>query len=768
MNFDNNDSDIFDLEQLERIDFQKENPPPKKRPEPPQKKVVGKRFLTLFFIVVLILSCIAGMGLKFLHYIYMTLPKPEELSNIQPSLVTKVYASDSSLVHEFSVERRFWVSLNDIPKELQQAVVSIEDRRFYTHWGIDIKRIFGAVVVDVISGEYAQGASTLTQQLARNVYLTSKQTLIRKIREILTAIQLEAYYTKDEIMELYLNMVYLGAGVYGVEAASQRYFSKPVKELTLNECAVLAGCIQLPEYYRPDRKKNHKRTTIRRRSVLIGMRKMGFISKATAKQVAADSIPSNPQPAVSKKAPYFIEVVRRHMEKTYGEHKLYNGGLSIYTTLDVKAQDTTDWAVSYFLDSLQRRTNRLFLDSTLAYKDLKVSKIHYLNNFDSIYTANKEFYKELPDSLRLRIVQASVVALNAHTGAVRVLTGGRDFSESKFNRAMQARRQPGSAFKPFVYTVAIDSGFTPASIVMDQPITLETPEGLWRPENYEHEFYGPVTIRHSLKKSINLVAIQVLQDIGAYNVINLARKMGLKHRLNPVPALAIGACEATNMEMTSAYSVYPNYGFQATPYFIEAVFDKNGRCLEKHEPESKQVISPQTAFLMSSMLTTVVRAGTGAQVGARGFHRPTGGKTGTTNDYSDAWFIGFTPQIACGVWVGVDERRSMGYGVTGSKGSIPIWVATMKSLHRKLPLKNFEQPKNIAYANFCRTTNKLATRYCPDVYQEFIKADHQGDTCDVHVARGYRRPKSVIKRLGTNKKGTTNIEKKKKRRSLQF
>ncbi len=719
-----------------------------------------KRFFAFLILVLLIFSFITGMGLRFLYLMYNTLPGPQELSNIQPSLVSKVLASDSSLVHEFSVERRFWVPLNKIPIELQQAVIAIEDRRFYQHWGIDIKRIISAIIVDIISRKYAQGASTLTQQLARNVYLTFKSSMIRKIREAMTAVQIESYYTKKEILELYLNMVYLGAGVYGVEAASQRYFSKSVNELTLNECAVLAGCIQRPEHYRPDRKKNLNRTTTRRNIVIKSMRKQSFISREKAKSIINDSIPSNPQEVVSKKGPYFVEMVRRYMEKKYGEHLLYNGGLTIYTTLDPVAQDSTDKAITYHLDSLQRRANRLFLDSTLAYKALNIKKIFFLNHFDSLYNLHKKDYKDLPDSMRLRIVQASVVALDVKTGAIRVLSGGRDFSESKFNRAIQARRQPGSSFKAFVYTVAINNGYTPSTIVLDQPITLETPDGIWRPENYDKEFLGPVTVREALKKSINLVAIQVLQDIGVYNVINYARQAGLKHSLKPVPALAIGACEVTNMEMTSAFSIYPSYGCQAKPYFIEKVYDKKGRLLEEHVPEVKYILPSRTAYLMTSLLISVVRGGTGASVGQRGFMRPAGGKTGTTNDYSDAWFVGFTPQIACGVWVGVDERRSMGLGVTGAKGALPIWVKSMKALHRNLPIKGFGQPSGIVSARVCNETHKLATRYCPDYSIEIFNIDHLPDSCDVHVLKQQRKGKNVMKLFGTNKKRTYDKVKK--------
>ncbi len=607
----------------------------------------------------------------------------------------------------------------------------------------------------------AQGTSTLTQQLARNVYLSQKRSYVRKIREALTAIQLETYYTKDELLELYLNMVYLGAGVYGVEAASQRYFGKPVKELGLAECATLAGCIQLPEHYRPDKKRNHKRTMKRRNTVLHSMGLMGYVPKEKVKEVSKEPIIADPVKKLDNRAPYFVEMVRQYMEDKYGADRLYNDGLTIYTTLDPVANDSAKAKIDNYLDSLQRRTNALFLDSTKAFRDINVKRSFFLDNFDSLYTERKDEYKELPDSMKLRIVQTSVVALDVHTGAIKVLIGGRDFLENRFNRAIQAKRQPGSSFKPFVYTVGIDSGYTPASIIMDQPITLETPEGLWRPENYEHEFHGPTTLRDALRRSVNLVAIQVLMDVGVHNVINFARKAGLKHRLSPVPALAIGACEATPMEMASAYSIYTNYGNQATPYFIEAIVDRNGRLLEQHEHEEKEIISPQTAFLMGDMMTSVVRAGTGTQIIKRGFTRQAAGKTGTTNDYSDAWFVGYTAQMACAVWTGVDERRSMGYGVTGAKGSIPVWVSTMKALHRDLPEMSFPRPEGIEEVPICTETHGLATKYCPKPYTEYVKSDCKPEECTEHVL--HKSNSNTQSRFGT-----TTKPKKKKTSTLIF
>lgn len=732
-------------------------------PPPGQARTRGKRVFAVVLAALFTGACMFGAGARFFHHMYETLPSPDELSNIQPSLVSKVLASDGSVIHEFSVERRFWVPLARIPEQLRQAVISIEDRRFYRHWGIDMKRVLGAIFVDLVRGHYAQGASTITQQLARNVYLTSRQTLIRKIREALTAVQLESYYTKDEILELYLNMVYLGAGVYGVQAASRHYFSKPVSDLSLNECAVLAGCIQLPEYYRPDREKNAERTISRRNVVLRSMRKMRFVEDWQVNEVSADTVPSNPQERVAKQAPYFIEVVRGQLEEKLGEHQLYNGGLTIYTTLDPVAQDSADSAAAHHLDTLQRKANRLFLDSTKAYRALGITRSQFLAGFDSIHAAHEEEYRQLPDSLRLRAVQVAVVALDVRTGAVRVLTGGRNFAESKFNRAVQARRQPGSSFKPFVYTAAIDSGYTPASVVIDRPITLETPEGTWRPENYGREFYGPVTLRYALKKSINLVAIQVLMDVGPRRVIEFARRMGLKHSLNPVPALAIGACEATVMEMTSAYSIFPNGGSRAEPYFIEKVVDKNGRVIESVEHREKAALRPVVAYLMCDLLTSVIRSGTGASIPAGGFNRPAGGKTGTTDDYSDAWFVGFTPQIACGVWVGVDERRSMGHGVTGSCGAIPIWLGAMKTLHRDLPVRTFARPPDIVQRRVCGKTNKLATAYCPDWYTEVFSSTALPDTCDFHGLRTSKRSDNVIRLFGSGKRREPDKSKKKRR-----
>lgn len=719
-------------------------------------------------MILLGVSAVGGGFFWFMRGMTRFLPTVEQLQSIEPSLLSEVIAADGSVIHEFSVERRFWVPLEKIPQDLIDAVMATEDRRFFDHWGIDIKRIVGAIIVDLTRGHYAQGASTITQQLARNLYLTSRQSMVRKIREALTAMQLESYYTKAEILEFYLNQVYLGAGVYGVQAASQRYFRKDVSELTLNECAVLAGVIQLPEHYRPDKEENRPRTTKRRNAVLSGMRKMRMIDKETARTVAADTIPCNPPERGSKIAPYFIEMVRQEVAGRYGAKALYNGGLTIYTTLDPHAQDSTEKAAAEHLKSLQKGCNRMFADSTRAYVDLGMSRGEFLSSFDSLYEAHREEYEALPDSHRLRIAQVSVVGMDVKTGALRVMIGGRDFSESKFNRAVQARRQPGSSFKPFVYTAAIENGYAPFSVVLDQPITLQTPEGEWRPENYDRKFLGPITIRRALAKSVNLVAIQVLTDVGADVVISYARKMGLQRRLNPVPALAIGACEVTPVEMARAYGIFPNYGVKVEPYCVEKVVSKDGRVLYEHSVEQEEALPPETAFIMADMLTGVVQYGTGASIPGRGFTRPAGGKTGTTNDYSDAWFVGFTPQIVCAVWVGVDERRSLGAGVTGSRGAIPIWVGSMIAMHRDLPRKSFGKPSGVKVVQVCDKTNEIATRYCPKPGADYLIEGTRVDTCSVHGPRRTRRTDNIHRLFGSQKRRRQPAEEKEKRRPLMF
>jgi penicillin-binding protein 1A len=361
-----------------------------------------------------------------------------------------------------------------------------------------------------------------------------------------------------------------------------------------------------------------------------------------------------------------------------------------------------------------------------------MSRDTFLARFDSLYALRADEYRKLPDSFRLRRAQIAVVALDAENGAIRTVVGGRDFKESKFNRVTQALRQPGSAFKPFVYTAAMEHGFTPASVVLDQPVTLQTPQGEWRPENYDHAFHGPTTIRRAVALSVNLVAIQVLMKVGPEVVVEYARNMGLRHDIQPIPSLAIGSCEVTPMEMACAYQIYANKGIAVTPYCVEKVVDRTGRVLEQHAPVEREVLSPRTAYLMCSLLQTVVCCGTASTVPGLGFTRPAGGKTGTTNNYSDAWFVGFTPQVVCCVWAGVDERRSLGNGVSGSLAAVPVWAPVMIALHEKLPVRDFGVPDGIRSENICDLSHLIATRWCPKVRPEHFLQEAVIDTCALH------------------------------------
>jgi len=398
---------------------------------------------------------------------------------------------------------------------------------------------------------------------------------------------------------------------------------------------------------------------------------------------------------------------------------------------------------------------------------LRVRRKFFEEHFDSIYAANEEKFKDLPDSIKLRQAQISVIALDVATGGIRVLIGGRSFAESKFNRALSARRQPGSAFKPFVYTAAMENGFSPSTVVLDQPITLMTDQGEWRPENYDRVFNGPITIRKALAKSVNLVAIQVINKVGPQIVIEYARRFGLRHTMNPVPALAIGACQATPMEMVSAYSVFANHGIRAIPYCVEKIVDKNGRILETHTPQEEEVLSATTAYIMVSLLRSVVCCGTGASIPGLGFTRPAGGKTGTTNDYSDAWFIGFTPKIACAVWTGVDERRSLGTGVTGTLAAIPVWVKTMIPLHRNIKPADFAVPdRGIKTELICEESHLLATPRCPKTVMEVFLAETQIDACDIHG--GGRKEGGNMMRLFSAPSSQKPKSDQKKKRPLMF
>lgn len=591
----------------------------------------------------------------------------------------------------------------------------MEDNDFFKHWGISPKGIARAASKNLVKRRVAQGGSTITQQLAKTIFLSPERNFSRKAKELLLTVELERNYSKEEIFQLYLNQIYFGAGAYGVESAARIYFSKHAKDLNLPECAMLAGLIRAPNYYSPF--NNPERTLDRRATVLRRMRQLKYITPEEEKL-------SNQYPVNSEKvsiptavAPYFIEYVRQQLEPKYGNQMIYRGGLSIYTTLDLKAQVAAEKALGEGLVS-----------------------------YDSERLEYYENHKSTPVK-----VQGALIALDPKTGGIRALIGGRDFKESQFNRAYQARRQPGSCFKPLIYTASIENGFTAASVLDDDPRVyvndgrdwrlaarttdflltlppeqLKDPMKVWVPENYGKKYNGKVLLRSALEHSLNMCAVEVLDQIGPMRAIDYARRMGITSPLTNTLSLALGASEVTLLEMTGAMSVLASGGIQTEPYAIIRVEDKNGKLLEENIPSEHEALAAQTCFVMTNIMKGVVERGTG--MAARALRRPCAGKTGTSNDFSDAWFIGYTPQLVAGVWVGYDERSSLGNKMTGGRISCPIWTNFMLGALKDEPLLNFKPPEGIVFALIDPKTGLLAQPKTPGAYLDaFIKGTEPKD-----------------------------------------
>ena len=678
-----------------------------------------KLLWVIIFGIPVILACVAGKIVW--DTLLPSLPSFEKLEEIEPRLITKIYDKDSLLVHEFFVEKRIWTPIDSIPEMVKNAVLATEDRKFWKHWGINPIAIPSAVLESFRTGNKMRGASTLTQQLTKLLFLTPERSITRKIREAMTAIRLEKTYTKEEILEFYMNEVYLSGGNYGFQSAGQFYFGRPLDSLTVPEAAVLAGMLQRPEAYRPDRKP--EASLARRNTVLYAMRDAGYISREEYDEYVKTPL------QVSLKsdetvAPYYMEEIRKYLENKYGEDALYSDGISIYSTIDPHAQKIIEKAALEQIAKVDRKLRQRVIYKLGLAKKYNLPADTVLNHFDSLYAdfAKNNFQKDTlpkriyPDSLRYFPAQGAVILIENETGAIRAMFGGKDFEASKWNRAVQTLRQPGSSFKPFVYAAAMDNGASPCDSVNDAPITIPDPMDttkFWRPGNYAKEFKGMMTYRKALGLSQNLPAIQVGMKYGLRNVVEYARKFGVKKSpLQAVPSLALGSVGATLMEMTSAYTVFPNYGTRIEPHYIEAIVGKNGEVIEKNYKVEHEVLKRPSAYLMISMLQTVNTSGTAAKIWASGFHHPSGGKTGTTNDYIDAWYIGFTKQYTMGVWIGTDNFVTMGYGHTGTDDAMPIWLNSMPEIHKDLPELQFPVPPGVVSRRICNYTGKVAGAYC--------------------------------------------------------
>lgn len=685
------------------------------------KKLVGWLVFGLMVLVSALLGATGGLLL-----VYSTdLPQVEELERYRPSSITELYDDKGKIIGSFALQRRVVAAYDDYPQVMRDALVSIEDKDFYKHSGIDYWRIAGAAYQDIESGGRIQGASTLTMQLARNLFLSPDRSFHRKIQETLLAIQIERRFTKPQIFTLYANQIYLGHGVYGFESASEFYFSKPAKQLTLEEAALLAGLPKSPAYYSPITHPDH---AIKRRTLVINaMLEDGKITAQQAMEARGRPLQLRLQRDTNSLSPYFIEEIRRYLENKYGSDQVHEGGLKVYTTLDTDMQRAAKSAVLNGLSSYERRHGwkghpENVLSSTVTLANYQhpdwddepeagafvhglVTEVgagnaivrfgRYsgtLNQADAAWTQRK-----LSDILRpgdlvyLRVLslspvrvsleqdsgtQGALLAIDNATGEIKAMVGGRDFNESKFNRATQALRQVGSSFKPYVYAAAIDQGASPDDTVLDEPVSFPTAAGPYTPHNYDEKFEGLITLRRALAQSRNIPALKVANGLGIKTVIDYAHRFGVTSNIPAYLPIALGSAEITLFEQTAAFTVFPNDGVRIAPRYITKVTDYEGRVLEEEYPEVKDVIPSRTARVMTSMLREVVLHGTA--ISAASLKYPLAGKTGTTNDFTDAWFIGFSPSITCGVWIGYDEKKSLGPKESGARAALPMWIDFMK------------------------------------------------------------------------------------------
>jgi penicillin-binding protein 1A len=697
--------------------------------ETPAVEVAGRKMVSrLLFGLLVLVSALIGATAGLLLVYSTDLPQVEELEHYRPSSITELYDDQDRVIGSFALQRRVVASYDDYPQVLRDALVSIEDKDFYRHPGINVWRIIGAAYRDIVSGGRVQGASTLTMQLARNLFLSPDRSFHRKIQEALLAIQIERRFTKPQIFTLYANQIFLGHGVYGFEAASEYYFSKPAKTLTLDEAALLSGLPKAPGYYSPI---NHADRALKRRNlVLNAMLEDGKITAQQAADAKAKPIQLDLKPGPNSLAPYFVEEIRRYLENKYGTDQVHEGGLKVYTSLDMDLQIAANQAVLDGLAAYERRhgwrgnlRNVIALGFTIdKYQDPDWDDgvepngyTHTLVTAVSPASASLKFgsftatltpadvawtHAKIPDMLsrgdivyvkalslapdgKSRVsleqdsgTQGALVALDNATGEIKALVGGRDFNESKFDRATQALRQVGSSFKPYVYTAAIDQGASPDDTLLDAPVTFQTASGLYSPHNYDEKFEGVITLRRALAQSRNIPTLKLADRIGIKTVIDYAHRFGITSDMPAYLPVALGSAEITLFEQTSAFSVFPNDGVRITPRLITKVTDYEGRVLEEDFPDVRDVIGARTARVMTTMLREVLLHGTA--IAAAGMKYPLAGKTGTTNDFTDAWFVGFSPSTTCGVWIGYDEKKSLGNRESGARAALPVWMDFMK------------------------------------------------------------------------------------------
>ena len=724
-------------------------------------------------IIILVLSSILIGGIAGGYVaIAKGIPSIDELKNYHAGGGTKIYADDDVLIGELKAEKGIFLSINNIPKQMTNAIVAVEDSRFFKHKGLDYIAIVRAIVKDIIHVSLKEGGSTLTQQLAKVVFLSPEKTVKRKLLEAALAFKIEKSLSKQEILELYLNKVYFGHGAYGIEMAARTYFGKSARQLTLAEAAMIAGLVKAPTTYSPF--NDLARAKERQNLVLSRMEEEGYITKQERENAYNQPLYLSSLKKGIEANSYFVEYIRKYLEEKYGEEAVYKTGLKAYTTLNRAMQLSAVNAMQNGLREVDKRRGwRGALETKKGIdieKELKTRDISttVMNNPGDIYTglvlkvtANEATIKtrgllgklSIKDALwasrtlnksgsvkviknfglnqilnpgdlvRVSIksiqknsvllaleqepeVEGALAAVEPYTGFIRAMVGGYDFSRSDFNRAVMAKRQPGSSFKPIIYAAAMDHGFTPASLIVDEPVTYSGgPKGEWTPENYDHKYYGPTRLREALTYSRNVVTIRLADAMGLDALISFARTIGVSADMPRNLSIALGSFSITPLDMAMTYNVFASNGMKSKPLVLKYLTDSKGRILETNEPEPEQVISPQTAFLITSMMEDVVKYGTGWRAKALG--RPVAAKTGTTNDYKDAWFVGYTSNLVASVWVGFDNAKTLGSQETGGKAAAPIWTMFMSSA-AKGESEGFQRPEGIVSLSIDPKTGLLS------------------------------------------------------------
>jgi penicillin-binding protein 1A len=644
--------------------------------------------LLVLYLFLTLTAILIGGAAGYVIFSVWDLPEVQTLEEYKPSITSRVYSDNNKLLAEFFLENRTPVVLESVPEMLIKALIATEDVRFYSHYGLDFRGIARALYRNIRAGKVLEGGSTLTQQLAKILFLTPERSYTRKLKEMILALRIEQRYTKREILSLYLNQIYFGNGAYGIEAAAQIYFGKSAKDLNVEECALLAGLPRSPKYYSPF--KSPASALGRRAYVLNRMVAAGIITRSQAEDAKRTPFPVQTPIKLGGSAPYFVEYVRQKVEERFGSSILYSGGLNIYTSINDELQKYAEDAVTSGLAKIEAR----------------------------LKTKRKE------------PLQAALIAIEPLTGRIRAMVGGRNYRQSQFNRSWQALRQPGSAFKPIIFAAALNRGFGASDILDDSPLVIKVDRKKnWSPENFTRTYQGPVTLSWAFTQSLNVPTVRMLEKIGINEAIQYAKKIGIKSPLAPYLSLALGSSDVTLLELTSAYAVFADHGIRIGPVSILTISDNTGRVLYMNDTVPAQVTSPETAYLVTNLLKGVIAQGTGWK--ARELGRSAAGKTGTTNDYRDAWFIGYTPSLVAGVWVGYDNHSGIGPKETGARVALPLWLEFMKKAHAGREPEDFSVPEGIIFKQVEPRSGLLCADNCRSSIREaYLPGTEPRKFCD--------------------------------------